>query len=335
MSETNGQPGGAGKAEPEKRYNKLTLLMCVRLAAPHTWPGPSVLTTVFGGLFSMACGYDFEPVIWCLLLAVAVFAQSAVNTLNDWADFRAGTDTIENSDDPTDAVLVYDNPNPKHVLALGVGYMCVAGVCGVICVAWSRCAVPLIIAAVGAVTLVCYSSGKVKISYLPLGEVASGVVMGFLIPLADVCMFAAHSYPHSGPFGVLWQIDWGMLILCCVPLVIGIGMTMATQNNCDIERDEPVGRHTLPVLLGRERSRALYRAFVVIWVACVLLLSFCFFNEGCWATCVTLVFGLGTIRSLYTTPLTHEVRGPSMGAIVKGNLFVNGAYVLGMMVALL
>ena len=104
------------------QYNKLTLLMCARLAAPHTWPGPSVLTTVFGGVFAASQGYAFDPLIWCVLLVCAVAAQSAVNTLNDWADYRAGTDTVENSDDPTDAVLVYEHPNPKHVLALGVGY---------------------------------------------------------------------------------------------------------------------------------------------------------------------------------------------------------------------
>lgn len=141
-------------------YEPLTPLMAVRLAAPHTWPGPAVLTTVFGGVYAIACGYDFSPFIWCLLLAVAVFAQSAVNTLNDWADYRAGTDTVENSDDPTDAVLVYNNPNPRSVLMLGLAYMAVALVCGIICVLWSGSAIPLIIGAVGALFIVCYSSGK-------------------------------------------------------------------------------------------------------------------------------------------------------------------------------
>ena len=77
-------------------YNRLTPKMCLRLAAPHTWLGPSVLPTVFGGLYCITCGYPFSPVIWCLLLLVALFAQSSVNTLNDWADFKKGTDTIEN-----------------------------------------------------------------------------------------------------------------------------------------------------------------------------------------------------------------------------------------------
>lgn len=316
-------------------YEPLTPLMCVRLAAPHTWPGPSVLTTVFGGVYAIACGYDFSPFIWCLLLTVAVFAQSAVNVLNDWADYRAGTDTVENSDDPTDAVLVYNNPNPRSVLALGLAYMLVALVCGIICVIWSGSAIPLVIGAIGAIFIVCYSSGKLPISYLPLGEVVSGVVMGALIPAADICTFAAHAYPDAGLFAVPWPIDWLRLLSCLAPFVIGIGMVMATQNNCDIERDIPVGRKTLPVVLGRARSVIVYRVFVVLWVAIVLHCAFWYFTGGFWAACVTLVFGIGTMCALLTTPLTHEVRGPSMGAIMKANLFFNGALILAMMVSLM
>lgn len=316
-------------------YEPLTPLMCVRLAAPHTWPGPSVLTTVFGGLYALAAGYDFSPLIWCLLLAVAVFAQSGVNTLNDWADYRAGTDTLDNSDDPSDAVLVYNNPNPASVLALGIVYMAVALACGLACVIWSGSLIPLLIGAIGAVFIVCYSNGRLPISYFPLGELVSGVVMGALIPLADICVFAAHSYPDAGLLGMPWPIDWLGLLSCLAPFVIGIALVMATQNNCDIERDVPVGRKTLPIVLGRRRSVIVYRVFVVLWVAIVLHCAFWYFNAGFWACCVLLVFGIGTMRFLLTTPLTHEVRGPSMGAIMKGNLFINGALVMAMMVSLI
>lgn len=318
--------------EAKRSYERLTPLMCARLAAPHTWPGPAVLTSVFSGLYAIAFNYDFSPVIWCALLAVAVFAQSAVNTLNDWADYRAGTDTLENSDDPTDAVLVYNNPNPAHVLALGIGYMAVALACGIVCVVWSGSLVPLLIGLVGAVFIVVYSSGKVPISYLPLGEVTSGVVMGCLIPLAGICVFVAHSYPGSGPIDVLWQVDWVPTILMTAPFVIGIGLVMATQNNCDIERDAPIGRHTLPVMLGRKRSVVVYRVFVVLWVAAALHFAFWYFNAGFWACVVTMLLGSGTIYHLLTTPLVHEVRGPAMGTVMKGNLFVNGAYLLAIVV---
>ncbi|MGN0038990.1 MAG: prenyltransferase [Coriobacteriales bacterium] len=320
--------------EPE--YNKLTVLMCARLAAPHTWPGPSVLTTVFGGVYAASQGYAFDPLVWCVLLLCAVAAQAAVNTLNDWADYRAGTDTAENSDDPTDAVLVYDHPNPRHVLNLGVFYMLVALAAGLAATVWSGSALPLLVGALGAVFVVCYSSGKLPISYLPLGEAVSGIVMGGLIPLADIIIFAARAN-GSGllDFGIMTPLGWANAIIATAPFVLGVGLIMATQNCCDIERDEPVGRKTAAVLLGRERFCLAYRACTVLWVAAMLHLVFWGFGASAlWPALVCLLLGAGTLRTVLTTPLTHELRGPSMGAVNKANLFVNGAFVLTVMVSL-
>lgn len=317
-------------------YNRLTPLMCARLAAPHTWPGPSVLTTVFGGVFAASQGYGFDPLIWCVLLLCAVAAQSAVNTLNDWADFRAGTDTAENSDDPTDAVLVYDHPNPKHVLALGIAYMLVALAAGLAATVWSGSALPLVIGAIGAVFIVCYSLGKLPVSYFPVGEAVSGVVMGCLIPLADIVIFAAHS-SGAGVFdlSIMTPLGWANAVVATAPFVLGVGLVMATQNCSDIERDEPIGRKTAAVVMGRARFRTAYRVCIVLWVACMLHLVFWGFGAGAvWPALVCLVLGIGTLRFTLTSPLTHEVRGPSMGAINKANLFVNGAYVLAVMVSL-
>ena len=334
---------GTGAGAPGA-YERLTPLMCLRLAAPHTWPGPSVLPTAFGGLYALVCGWAFSPLVWCLLLAVAVLAQSAVNTLNDWADFKKGTDTAENSDDPTDAVLVFNNPDPRHVLALACAEMGVALVCGLACCALAATAVPIVIGAVGALVIVAYSNGKLPISYLPLGELVSGVVMGFLIPLADVVVFACLDTPAPAPFAFPAQISlftpspnasFPPFVCCALPFVAGIALVMATQNACDIERDAPAGRKTLAVLLGRVRARMVYRLVAGAWVVLVLGLSLCCFGGGLWLVAVVLVLGAGTLRSVLANPLVHETRGPAMAAIGKANLFVNGAYLLGMMYTLM
>ena len=311
--------------------------MCARLAAPHTWPGPSVLTALFGGLFAASQGYGFDPLMWCVLLLCSVSAQSAVNTLNDWADYRAGTDTVENSDDPTDAVLVYDHPNPKHVLILGICYMLVAAVCGISACVWAGSAVPVLCGVIGAIFIVCYSSGKLPVSYFPIGEAVSGIVMGLFITFAVIIVFAAHANGTGVfDFGIMTPLGWVNAIVATVPFVIGIAMVMAVQNCCDIERDEPIGRKTAAVVLGRKKFRIVFRFSLVFWIACMLHMCFWGFGAGnMWAAVVCLLFGIGTIRFLMVDPLVHEVRGPSMGAIMKANLFINGAYCLCVMASLM
>ena len=320
------------------QYSRLTPLMMVHLAAPHTWPGASVLPPIFAAVFSMMNEYEFSLPIFTLLLACSVLAQSAVNTLNDWSDYRKGTDTVENSDDPTDAVLVYDNPNPKSVLALGISFMVLCAICGLAATWWSGSIIPILIGIIGALAIVCYSSGKLPISYLPLGEVVSGVIMGCCIPLAVIVIFASHSL-QAGAFGLFgaWDIwEWLFAILCTAPFVLGIGLTNATQNNCDIERDKEAGRKTLPVLLGRNKSRIVYRILIVFWIATSLHFSFNLAGvTGLWVAVICILFGLPSICKLLTLPLTPDVRGAGMGAIVKANLFINGAYILALIYLLI
>ena len=121
----------------------------------------------------------------CVVLSpfLLYFMQSAVNTFNDYYDFVKGTDSDDDCVDPSDAVLVYNNINPKSALALAVSFLVVAfalGVYAIIEAGW----IPLVIAIVGALFVVLYSAGSSPISYLPLGEAVSGIVMGGLIPLA-------------------------------------------------------------------------------------------------------------------------------------------------------
>ena len=111
-----------------------------------------------------------------------------------------------------------------------------------------------------------YSAGKTPLSYLPLGELVSGSVMGGLIPLAS------------------YQALTGMLdarvLLWAVPTIIGVGLIMFTNNTCDLEKDGEAGRHTLSVMLGRKRSLTLYHALVYVWIVAIVVLVAVFFPEG-------------------------------------------------------
>ena len=54
-----------------------------------------------------------------LVLLACILMQSAANALNDYNDFLKGTDTVENSPDRRDAVIVY-GLSPKTALTAGL-----------------------------------------------------------------------------------------------------------------------------------------------------------------------------------------------------------------------
>ena len=296
-------------SNPSTTYERFTLRMALNLAAPHTWPAsivPALVATCAAALV--------QPIslsMALVLLVIVVLMQASVNTFNDYYDYVKGTDSEDDNVDASDAVLVYNNVNPNSALALAVGMLCVAFVLGVYAIVQAGF-VPLVIALVGAAFVVLYSAGKSPISYLPLGEVVSGVVMGALIPLA------------------IYQVLTGILdftvLLWSIPMVIGIGLIMFTNNTCDIERDIPAGRRTLPIVLGRPRAVALYRALLVVWIADIVLNVAVWFTSGLIIVPFMLLAAYPLVKAVFTNSFTPERRLQAMPQILSVNVVLGAFY---------
>ena len=230
------------------KHNPLTLKMAINLAAPHTWPAAIMPTLV--ALCVASNSTPLSVTMSLTLLVIVTLMQSAVNTFNDYYDFVKGSDSADDYVDPSDAVLVYNDVDPKAALKLAIAMLVCAFALGIYAIVKAGF-VPLVIALIGALFVVLYSAGKSPISYLPLGEAVSGIVMGGLIPLAVYQV-------------VTGKLDFAMLLLA-IPTIIGVGLIMFTNNTCDIERDIDAGRRTLPVLLGRESSVRAYRIALIVY----------------------------------------------------------------------
>lgn len=249
-----------------------------------------------------------------ILLAICVLMQSAVNVFNDYFDFKKGTDTSENSsEDAFDAVLVYNNLNPRSVCLLGVGFLLVAAVLGfylVFLTGW----ILLVLGIIGALIVVLYSGGKTPISYLPIGEFVSGFVMGGIIPLA--CCYAL-----SGVFDPF-------VLVVAVPTMIGIGMILFTNNTCDIEKDIPAQRKTLSVLLGRNRAPQVYKASILVWIVAVVAIVGIWFPAGTPLAMIMALAEFPVLRAIMNNPLNQQSRTGAMSQIVMLNVIMGAFYCL-------
>ena len=290
--------------------------MALNLAAPHTWPA-AIMPALLGTCAAAAHGV-VSVSMSLVLLVIVVLMQSAVNTFNDYYDYVKGTDSDEDFVDPSDAVLVYNNVNPKAALRLAIAFLVVAfllGIYAIIAAGW----VPLAIALVGALFVVLYSAGKSPISYLPLGEAVSGIVMGGLIPLAVYDVLTG-------------QLDFTVLIWS-IPTIIGVGLIMFTNNTCDIERDIPANRRTLPVLLGRPRAVIAYRAAIVVWVVAIVVIVGIWFTPGLLVMPFMLLAAYPQLKALFANPFTPERRLQAMPQILSANITLGAFYATAILAA--
>jgi len=292
-------------------HQPLKLKHVVGLAAPQTWSA-SVLPAMLGGALSYVLTGRWDTVLFVCLLLIAILMQSAVNTLNDYYDFIKKTDTKENSDDPGDAILVYNDLNLKSVHMLGFGFIACAALPG-IWVTMKAGFIPLAIGIVGAAVVVLYSFGKKPISYLPLGEFVSGFVMGGLIPLAVYIALTG-------------EFDFKVLLFA-LPLIIGIALLMHTNNISDIERDIPSGKKTLSVLMGRKWSKALYGVIIAAWIIITVCLVLIYFPGG--AILLFIIFAGAIVLAVkqLRLPLDHQSRIQAMAGIVRLKFVLEGGYI--------
>lgn len=295
-------------------YSSLTPKLAFQLMAPHTL-APSILAILFSIVYTaVSFSGTINLLLSLVLFLICALMQAAANTLNDYLDYKKGTDSLENSsEDAFDAVLVYNNINPTHVLVFAIAQMAVAALLGCYIVSVSGI-VPLVIGIIGAIIVVIYSAGRTPLSYLPIGEVAIGFTMGGLIPFACV-------YVLSG------VLDW-WLTLIALPLMIGIGMVLATNNTCDIEKDIEARRHTLAVTLGRESAVRLYKLVILAWMAIMLVLELIFFTPGAVIGVLMICLAFPVLRAIKNNPLNQATRDASMMQIGSLNIFSISLYCL-------
>ena len=297
-----------------RAHGHLTPKLAIQLAAPHTWPAslfPVLIGSAVAQLQLNQQGSSASPVMVCVLLAISVLMQSAVNTINDYFDYVKGTDTRENQADPSDAVLVYNDIEPAEARNLAIGFVLAAFLLGIYCIVKAGFA-PLVIALVGVAVIYLYSGGKTPISYLPIGEIVSGGVMGGMIALASHCCCTG-------------RIDWMMLVYA-LPLVLGIALFMMTNNTCDIEKDKKARRKTLPVLLGRQGAARLYHAIVYAWTGLICLIVLVWFTNG-WVVLPFMLLAVHPLaRALLANPLTAASRASAFAQCMSLNIALGAFY---------
>jgi 1,4-dihydroxy-2-naphthoate octaprenyltransferase len=213
-------------------------------ARPRTLP--AALAPVFVGTGAAAAldGFRLGPAVLALVVALAL--QVAVNYANDYSDGRRGTD----ADRVGPMRLVGSGAASPHqvLLAAGVAFA-VAAVAGLGLAALSS----WWLVAVGAVSILAawtYTGGPIPYGYRALGEVFVFVFFGLVAVVGTTFAQTRH-------------VD-GLAVAAAVPIGLLSVALLVVNNLRDVHGDAAVGKRTLAVLLGEQRTRIAYAGLVVV-----------------------------------------------------------------------
>ena len=208
--------------------------------------------TLFAGLVAalLAVGEPGLDWRWLVLAVVGiVLAHIANNLMNDLFDTQVGTDTADYPRALYAPHPVLSGLVSRRTLLLAILATNVADLAILVVLTWARGWPVVAFALAGFVLSVAYTAPPLRLKKHGLGEPDVFVVWG---PL----MVCGTYYSAVGSVGwdvLLASLPYGLL---CTTVLMG-------KHIDKIPYDAPLGIHTLPVLLGEARARAVTLAMMV------------------------------------------------------------------------
>ena len=222
--------------------------------------GPTILGAAFSYYaFGALHGTGLAIFHTILIFLAVVSAQIIANLWNELKDFKSGLDAgqkIGNAGSLTRGAVT-----PKLISTMIKVLMIVPIIIGLYLsatITWWYIPAGIICILISFL----YSGGPKPISRTPFGEISSGIAMGFAIVLIT---------------GYAWTRELSLAFLIpALPATLLVGSIMLTNNIRDIRNDENHGRHTLPIVLGRDRAISLMSItyiFNFIWIGAWIYLK--------------------------------------------------------------
>ncbi|MGW4405983.1 1,4-dihydroxy-2-naphthoate polyprenyltransferase [Nonomuraea sp. NPDC004702] len=208
-------------------------------ARPRTLPNAVVPVMVGTGVAIGDGGFVWWRAVLALLVALSL--QIGVNYANDYSDGIRGTD---NQRVGPMRLVGSRAATPRQVLTAALGCFAVAAVLGLVLVVVTRAWWILLVGVACIAAAWFYTGGKRPYGYRGLGELAVFVFFGVVPVMGTV-------YVQTE------QLSW-TAFLASVPVGL-LSCSMLVVNNLrDVQTDGTSGKRTLAVVLGAERTRALY-----------------------------------------------------------------------------
>lgn len=210
--------------------------------------------------------YETGTFKWALFV-VALVANGLVNLganlMNDYYDELSGNDRANTNFTKFSggSRLIQDNVLSKGAY-MRAGIMCY-GLATILGIYLATASGPLlyVIGVIGLVFSYLYSAAPVQLSYRGLGELTVMILFG---PLSVI----GAAYVNN-PEITLYSL------LISFPVSVLVGLILFINEFPDYDADRSVGKNTLVVRMGRQRSRIVYEVFLAsIYVYVLVLVGF-------------------------------------------------------------
>ena len=240
----------------------------------------SVIPFAFGTLYAYYRFGEFRPLPFALMLLSLLAFDMATTAINNYMDYKKAVKTNGYGYESHNAIVSH-KLSERSVVTVIAALLAVAAASGIVLVLNSD----ILVLALGGLSFlvgILYSYGPLPISRMPLGELFSGVFMGFLLLFITIFIqtndgqLAAVDLSSLGKGLVTLRLNLVEILAVCLvsaPMVAGIANIMLANNICDMEDDLENRRYTLPQYIGKRNSLLLFRIIYYVSYVDVIALA--------------------------------------------------------------
>ncbi|GGH32250.1 1,4-dihydroxy-2-naphthoate octaprenyltransferase [Paenibacillus segetis] len=222
----------------------------------------SMIPFFIGTVYAVFRFHEFQLYSFGLMFLSLLSFDMATTAINNYFDYHKAVKKKGYGYEVHNAIVKY-NMKPSRVLALIIGLLLLAIGAGIMLVIQSGLLV-LLLGGLSFAVGILYSFGPIPISRMPLGEIFSGLFMGFVIIFVSTFIHASDGLASltllNGVVSLQIQLMEVLLVFfISIPAILCIANIMLANNICDVEDDVENKRYTLPHYIGKSNALLLFR----------------------------------------------------------------------------
>ncbi|MGX7418890.1 1,4-dihydroxy-2-naphthoate polyprenyltransferase [Carnobacterium gallinarum] len=288
-----------------------------------------------GTLFAVYYFRDFNLGNTILFFAAMLIFDMTTTAINNFMDFQKAKD--EGYKDQVNVIGQEKIPE-KLVAFLIIFMLVVASLLGLLLVYRTD----ILLFFIGGICFfigIFYTFGPVPISRMPVGELFSGVTMGFGIFFIAIYVnvmsgtlmnltFAQHGYQFALVGNYL---DLLIILLVSIPAIFTIANIMLANNLCDLDEDIVNHRYTLVFYIGRKMGVLLFNTLIYAsYFAIILAVVLRIYHPIMLLTLLTVI----PVRKNLATFNQKQVKSETFVLSIKNLVLINGASVILLAISL-
>lgn len=289
----------------------------------------SVIPFSLGTVYALYRYNSFKFHNFLIMFISLLTFDMATTAINNYIDYKKALETSGYNYENKNA-MVRDGIKESTALTVIFTLLIIAMTLGVLLTINTNVMV-LFIGVISFFVGIFYTFGPVPISRMPLGEVFSGVFMGFIIMFLAIYI---HTYDQNivslGYKGHMLTVGVDVMevfyiFLMSIPAMGGIANIMLANNICDMEEDIINKRYTLPYYIGKKRALKLFKIlYYISYIDIIILLVLRIVPIGVLWALLTLIPVSKNIRCFNE----KQVKSETFVLSVKNFVLMNMAQIL-------